>query len=82
MHDALNAIIPAYETYAFNGNDHATHPIAAMASAAYTVLVNSLPHPKAMLATRLTQSLADIKEGEGKTKEIALGKKRLKLYWT
>jgi hypothetical protein len=37
--------------------------------------VNSLPHQKAMLDTRLTQSLADIKEGEGKTKGIELGKK-------
>ncbi len=34
MHDALNAIVPAYDSYAFEGRDHAADPIAAAATAA------------------------------------------------
>jgi hypothetical protein len=67
--------VPAYETYVFEGKDHAADPIAAMAYAAYTVLENSLPDQKAMLDARLAQSLADVKEGDRKTRGIELGKK-------
>src|SRR5690554_5640927 len=43
MHDALNAVIQVYTTYAFHGIDIHAHPIAAAVSAAYTVLVNEIP---------------------------------------
>ncbi len=75
MHDALNAIVPAYDSYALAERDHAAEPIAAAATAAYTVLVNSLPDKKAVLDARLAKSLANVKEGERKTRGIALGKK-------
>jgi hypothetical protein len=79
MHDALNAIAPLYDSYAFEERAHAADPIAAAATAAYTVLVYSLPadlsDKKVLLDARLAQSLATIKEGERKTRGIELGKK-------
>lgn len=75
MHDALNAVVPKYQTYAFNQRDKAAHPIAAAASAAYEVLVGSFPDQKLMLDERLKASLAKVEEGEAKTRGITLGKK-------
>jgi hypothetical protein len=74
MHDALNTIAPAYETYAFQGKERDAAPIAAAASAAYTVLVNAVPEQKVMLDARLVQSLAGIPEGDQKTRGLDLGK--------
>ena len=44
MHDAVNAIVPVYETYAFRGSDRLAHPLAAAAQAAYDVLLSE-PRP-------------------------------------
>ena len=43
MHDALNAIVPVYETYAFRGSPRHADPIAATAQAAHDVLVSRYP---------------------------------------
>lgn len=74
MHDALNAIEPAFEIYAYQEKDAAADPIAAAASAAYTVLVNNLPEQKEMLDARLNESLAVVKSGERRDRGITLGK--------
>jgi hypothetical protein len=73
MHDALNAIEPAFEFYAYQEKDAAADPIAAAASAAYTVLVNNLPDQREMLDARLNESLAGVKSGERKDRGITLG---------
>lgn len=79
MHDALNAIAPAYKTYALKTRDAAADPIAAAATAAHEVLLHSFPDKKPMLDSALAVSLAPLKPGEkldhGKTigKEAAQG---------
>src|SRR5687768_571060 len=45
MHDALNAIVPVYGQYAYNGQNALADPVAAAATAAHTVLKASLPDP-------------------------------------
>lgn len=75
MHDALNAVAPRYQTYAFHQKNSEADPIAAAATAAYEVLVNQLPDQKPMLDGRLAASLAAVPEGTGKTQGIELGKK-------
>lgn len=74
MHDALNAIAPKYQTYAFHQKNKEADPIAAAATAAYEVLVGSFPAQKPMLDERLASSLAKVAESNRKTQGIALGK--------
>lgn len=74
MHDAINAIQPRYETYAFKGKDVQADPIAAAASAAHTVLLHEIPTSKGLLDSALQQSLADLPDGIAKTSGIQLGK--------
>lgn len=73
MHDALNAIYPVYETYAFKGDAKEADPVAAAASAAHTVLTASFPEKKAMLDEALTQSLASVSIGKKRNNGIAIG---------
>ncbi|MDO1448231.1 phosphatase PAP2 family protein [Rhodocytophaga aerolata] len=73
MHDALNAIGPAFETYALQTKDYQAEPISAAASAAHRVLVAHFPDKKADLDARLQQSLAGIPEGQPKAHGLALG---------
>lgn len=74
MHDALNAIAPRYQTYAFHQKNSEANPIAAAATAAYEVLVNQLPTAKHMLDSSLAVSLANVPEGNAKTQGIQVGK--------
>jgi len=74
IHDALNGIVEKYSRYAFNGKDKDADPVAAAGSAAYTVLVNEIPDRKSFLDSALANTLKNVKEGEAKTKGIALGK--------
>lgn len=74
MHDALNAIRPHYEQYAYKtqGKSEAD-PFSAAASAAYTVLLGSFPETKSMLDSALEASLSTIPDGPMKELGIALG---------
>jgi hypothetical protein len=74
LHDALNAIAPRYQTYAFHQKNSEADPIAAAATAAYEVLVNQLPTSKVMLDSCLAVSLATVPEGNAKTQGIQVGK--------
>jgi hypothetical protein len=74
IHDALNAVAPAYETYAYQGKDAGADPIAAAASAGYEVLLGLLPEQKELLDDYLARSLEEVKEGPGKQKGLAVGK--------
>jgi hypothetical protein len=74
MHDALNAVYPAYETYVFNERNPDADPVAAAVSAAYTVLVHEIPERIAFLDSSLQTSLSAIAEGEAKSAGIRLGK--------
>lgn len=73
MHDALNAIDPVYESYAFKGRDKKADPVAAAVKAAHTVLAASFPDKKEMLNAKLNQWLSRVKPGDAKNRGIALG---------
>jgi len=83
MHDALNNIVPKYQSYTLNERDKDADPDAAVAQAAFDVITYfygklNLPiYPsqavKDYINDLLVQSLAGIENGEAKTKGIALG---------
>src|SRR5688572_20135105 len=75
MHDALNAIQPHYETYAFNGKDTGADPVTAAAAAAHAVLVHELPARKGYLDSALQTSLAQVPNSAAKTRGLQLGEK-------
>jgi len=76
MHDALNAIAPRYQTYAYHQKNKQANPIAAMATAAYEVLVVVADaSQKPALDSHLAASLAKVPEGDSKKEGIELGKK-------
>jgi hypothetical protein len=75
MHDALNNIVPKYQTYALNNaRDKDADPNAAVAQAAHDVIVAQLPPQQGFADELLNTSLASIADGEAKTRGIALGK--------
>jgi hypothetical protein len=75
IHDALNAIVPVYEQYAYHheGKCDLANPFAAAISAAHTILKASWPDSASMLDAKLSASLAKIHDGPGKTQGIAVG---------
>ena len=42
MHDALNAIVPIYASYAYTGGPRIAHPVAAASQAAHDVLARAV----------------------------------------
>ena len=75
MHDALNAIDPRFDQYAYFGRSHGANPIAAAAKAAHDVLVAVYPAQQATLDAELATWLATVPNGSGKTKALTLGAK-------
>jgi hypothetical protein len=73
MHDALNGIEPVYETYALGQQDKKADPIAAISSAAYTVLVESFPAKKEQLDIALANAIKEVKSSDGKKRGLELG---------
>jgi len=84
VHDALNNIVPKYESYALDARDKDADPDAAVAQAAHDVISyffgklnppsNFTPQEvQEYIHNLLNQSLNAIPEGEAKTKGIALG---------
>jgi hypothetical protein len=74
QHDAVNAVAPAYESYAFDQRDPAADPVAAAASAAHAVLEATFPKQAAMLGERLQRSLSERAE-PARSRGVALGKR-------
>jgi hypothetical protein len=72
QHDAVNAVAPAYESYAFRGRDSLADPVAAAASAAHAVLVASYPKQAAMFDARLEEALKECAE-PARTRGVELG---------
>lgn len=73
MHDAVNAIKPKFDQYAYSGSSHSANPVAAAAKAAHDVLVAVYPAQQAMLDAELATWLARVPESRGKTKALTLG---------
>ena len=76
IHDALNAIDRRYSPYALSGQtDPAASPEAAVAAAAYRVLLNELHADlqQAILNTEYQSFLASIPDGDAKTRGTLIG---------
>ncbi|HSO87458.1 MAG TPA: vanadium-dependent haloperoxidase [Draconibacterium sp.] len=84
VHDALNNVVPDYETYALNNqgayykdiskNNINSIADAAVAQAAHDALVALVPASAANAGTLLTSSLAEIEDSEFKARGIKIGK--------
>ncbi|MDF2968515.1 MAG: phosphoesterase PA-phosphatase related protein [Nocardioidaceae bacterium] len=75
MHDALNAIDPRFDQYAYFGRSKGANPIAAAAKAAHDVLVAVYPAQRTTLDAELATWLARVPDGSDKTKALTLGAK-------
>jgi hypothetical protein len=73
MHDALNAVVPTFEQYAFFGSDTSAHPIAAVAQAAHDVMSHVYPTREAENDAELALWLGQIPDGTRKSRGIAVG---------
>jgi hypothetical protein len=73
MHDALNAIVPKYEPYAFKATAAAANATAAATQAAYAVLIAVYPKQQATLDAARAQWLAKVPNGSQKDRGIATG---------
>ena len=74
MHDALNAIVPAYDRYAHTGRPRLGHPVAAAAQAAHDVLVAQYPDKTAAIDAELARWLSGIAPGALRESGLAIGK--------
>lgn len=75
QHDALNAVRPRFEQFAYLGRDRRAHPTAAAAQAAREVLVSEYPGERANIDALLAAQLAVVPEGPRKRAAIALGRR-------
>jgi hypothetical protein len=73
MHDALNAIVPEFQQYAFFGTDASAHPIAAAAQAARDVMNHIYPTRQEENDAELAFWLGQVPDGSRKTNGTNLG---------
>jgi hypothetical protein len=73
MHDALNAIVPRHAQYAYSGSDRAADTTAAMAQAAYAVLVSQYPDQQARLAAEREYWFDRGAQGSAQDRGVAIG---------
>jgi hypothetical protein len=73
MHDALSAIVPRFQQYAFFGTDRSAHPIAAAAQAARDVMNHIYPTRQVANDAELAFWLDQVPDGSRKTHGIYLG---------
>src|SRR6266545_5012428 len=73
VHDALNAIVPRYEPYAFAGSAPRASAAAAVAAAAHDTLVTLVPQAAASVDAEYDAALASVPGGPGKHAGIATG---------
>ena len=74
MHNALNAIVPVYTSYGYEGSQPKADPIAAASQAAFEVAKTSFPENETDLEELLDSILSKIPSGESKDLGIQLGK--------
>jgi hypothetical protein len=72
QHDAINAIAPVFEPYAYDGRSPGADPIASAAAAAHHVLSTLLPAQRPLFDEQLAESLAGVPHGR-RTAGLALG---------
>ena len=74
VHDALNAIDPRYEPYAFDGSAPRASTAAAVATAAHDSLVKLVPQAAAPVDAEYDAALASVPDGSAKQAGIATGR--------
>lgn len=75
MHDAVNAVVPVYQSYELREREPRAHPIVAAAQAAHDVLASQVPGQQAVLDQRLAEWLSPVPNGPAKKRGIALGQR-------
>ena len=74
IHDAVNAIDRRYRPYALASRpDHGASPEAAVATAAYRVLLHEIPAQQATLDAEYQAALSSIPDGEAKSRGVVIG---------
>jgi len=73
IHDALNAIVARYETYAHHVRDPNADPIAAAAQAAHDVLSSQYPGAQNVLDGLLAEWLERVPSGDARNRGVELG---------
>lgn len=75
MHNAFNAITPAFETYLFEDSVPDADPVAAAAISTQLILAKAYPTRKDTINAVCSKWLSQVEEGEAKEKGVALGRK-------
>ena len=75
MHDAINAAVPRYATYAIRTRDPQADPAVATVQAAHDVLVAIYPNQKSAVDMFLAQYLGDAGVAPDVARGVALGKR-------
>jgi PAP2 superfamily len=75
QHDALNAVRPRFDQFAYIGRDRRAHPLAAAAQAAREVLVAEYPAERVNIDALLAEQLAALRDGPRKRAGITLGRR-------
>ena len=74
IHDAVNAIDRRYRPYALSSQpDLGASPDAAVATAAYRVLIHEIPAQQVTLDREYRAALLSIPDGEAKSRGVAIG---------
>ncbi|MEM1134979.1 MAG: phosphoesterase PA-phosphatase [Bacteroidota bacterium] len=73
MHDALNAIEPQYEQYAYLQKHDDADPLVAASQAAYEVLIKIYPSRKDTIILQLNKCLKQVAESSAKKSGIEIG---------
>jgi hypothetical protein len=74
MHDAVNAVTPRYQPFAFDGRDAQADVVTAAAHAAHEVLLSQYPNAATTLNEALARTLAARPRGDASSRGVALGK--------
>ncbi|HTE26645.1 vanadium-dependent haloperoxidase [Flavitalea sp.] len=74
MHDAVNAVIPQFKTYALNKTDDKADPVVAAATAAHDVLIAAFPEKRASLDSMLQVSLHGLNDSVALYRGREIGK--------
>lgn len=73
MHDALNAVVPKYEQYAFKGRAPNADAIAAVTQAAFAVLAATYPKQRATFEAARARWLGTIPNEDARTRGVSVG---------
>ncbi|RYY18683.1 MAG: phosphoesterase PA-phosphatase, partial [Chitinophagaceae bacterium] len=74
MHDAVNAVIPQFKTYALNKTDDKADPVVAAAFAAHGVLIAAFPEKQLSLDSLLKISIAGVPDSLIANRSRLIGK--------